>query len=321
MRREIITWSIVAAVVVGGFVGTVAILNASLYSASGFVRSYLDALERHDAEGALELAGSAATGDASTELLVREAMGDLTDIDLVSDESDADGLHHVVYSWQADGVDGQSSFDVRRTGTLLGLFPTWEFESSPLAVMQLSVQHADSFEANGVGLVTPTQNQPAPYLVFVPGSYKLTHESTFLEAKPVVVTASAPGSLVPGTLDIQANEKFVTSAQQAINKALDECTTQTVLLPTGCPFGQPISNRIITEPKWSMLEYPDVTIQPGAQANTWRMPPATGLAHLVVDVKSLFDGAVTTLDEDVPFSVSYTVLILPGDKLAVSTEF
>ena len=107
MRREIITWSIVAAVVVGAFAGTVLILNASLYSASGFVRSYLDALERKDADGALELAGPSVAGDASTELLAREAMGDLGDIQLVSDDSEPNGLHHVVYSWEAGGVKGQ----------------------------------------------------------------------------------------------------------------------------------------------------------------------------------------------------------------------
>ena len=321
MRREIITWSVAGVLVVAAFAGTIAILNASLYSAGGFVRSYLEALERKDAVGALELAGQSVAGDASTELLTRDAMGELSDIRLISDESDESGLHHVVYAWEAGGVEGKSAFDVHRTGTLLGLFPTWSFESSPLAVIQLSVLHDSRFIANGVDLVTPAQNRPSPYLAFAPGSYVFEHESTFLEAKRTVVTATAPASVVPGVLDIQANEKFVTTTQTAINKALDECTTQTVLLPTGCPFGQPISNRIVSEPKWSIIEYPVATIDPGAQDSQWVVPQTAGVAHLVVDVKSLFDGEVTTLDEDVPFTVGYTITILSDEQIAVVAKF
>ena len=37
------------------------------------------------------------------------------------------------------------------------------------------------------------------------------------------------------------------------------------------------------------------------------MPTASGTAHLVVDVQSLFDGSVSTFDEDVPFEVDYLI--------------
>lgn len=321
MRREIITWSVVGALIVAAFAGTVLILNASLYSAGGFVRSYLDAVERKDAEGALELAGFSGAGEASAELLTRDAMGALGDIRLVSDTSDASGVHHVVYSWVADGVSGQSAFEVRSTGTLLGLFATWEFEASPLATMQLTVLHDNQFTANGVELLTPTENAPAPYLVFAPGSYELAHETTFLTATTTIVTASAPGSVVPGQLDVQANEKFVNAAQTAVNKALDACTTQKVLLPTGCPFGQEISNRIVTEPVWSLITYPVVSIEPASTPGQWHMPSAGGTAHLLVDVKSIFDGSVSTLDEDVPFSASYTLSLLPDGEIVVSASY
>lgn len=321
MRREIITWSVVAALVLASFAGTVIILNASLYSASGFARGYLDALQRKDVDGALQLAGQRVTGDASLELLVREAMSDLTDIKLVSDDSEPNGLHRVVYSWVADGVAGESTFDVRRTGTLLGLFSTWSFETSPLATLQLTIKHDDRFAANGVELVTPSQNRPAPYLAFAPGTYELTHGSFYLTARPTPVTASSGGSIVAGELDIEANEKFVAATQTAINGALDDCTTQAVLLPTGCPFGQPITNRIVNDPVWSIVEYPTVTVKPGIQSSQWRMLPTAGTAHLVVDVQSLFDGSISTLDEDVPFSVAYTITIGANDAVTVTAQF
>lgn len=320
MRRDILTWTVVAAVVVGAFVGTVVILNASLYSASGFVRSYLHALERKDAEGALELAGASENRDASTELLTRDGMGEVSGIRLISDDTDEEGLHHVVYGWEAGGESGQSAFTVRHTGTFLAFFSTWEFETSPLAVVELTIAHADTFTANGIELFTPAQNKPAPYLAFAPGSYTLDHESTYLTAVATVVTVSDPGTIVPGELDIQANEKFVAAAQKAITTALDECTTQKVLQPTGCPFGQPITNRIVTDPEWSIVEYPTATVVPARDANVWSVPPTSGIAHLVVDVKSLFDGSVSTLDADVPFDVGFLITILADETFVVSAN-
>lgn len=304
-----------------GFAGTVLILNSSLYSASGFARSYLDALERKDAAGALELAGPSVAGDASTELLVRDAMAELSDIRLITDESEPNGLHRVVYSWTSQGITGQSDFTVRRTGTLLGLFSTWAFETSPLATLQLTIQHDSRFAANGVELATPAQNRPASYLAFAPATYELTHDTFYLTARPALVTASSPGSIVPGVLDVTANERFVASAQRAINGALDECATQTVLLPTGCPFGQPIANRIVTAPAWSIVTYPTATVQPGAGPSQWQVPPTAGTAHLVVDVRSIFDGSISTFDEDVAFTVSYVVTIGVDDAISVTAQF
>lgn len=320
MRREIITWSIVGAILVGGFFTTVTVLNATLYSASGFVQSYLDALARRDAAGALELAGPSVAGDASTELLVPNGMGELTGIRLLSDIENEDGTHSVQFAYATGEVSGTTTFQVQRRGTLLGLFPTWSFATSPLAVIHMTVLHADDFTANGVALVTPSQNDPAPYLVFTPGLYAFDHESTYLQAKREDVIVTIPGDAVPAALNIEANERFVRDVQTAVNKQLDACTEQEVLLPTGCPFGQPIANRIASTPDWSMTTYPVVTLEGGEQPNTWLMPPTQGAAHLLVDIRSLFDGSITVFDEDVPFSVSYIVEIQPGDTLALTAR-
>lgn len=320
MRREIITWSIVAGAVIGGFVGTVLILNASLYSASGFVRSYLDALSRQDAAGALELAGPSVAGDASTQLLTRDAMGELGDIRLVSDTAESDGTHTVVYAYSAGDVVGQSSFTVRPRGALLGLFTTWSFGTTPLGVIQLTVLHDDEFSANGVELTTPRQNESAPYLVFTPGLYEFDHESTFLTAEPVRIAVTEPSSAVPAELDIQANQAFADEVSQEVNEYLDSCATQQVLLPTACPFGQTITNRVVTSPTWSIVTYPEVSIIPGGEPDQWRMSQASATAHLLVDVKSLFDGSISTLDEDVPFSVRATITLLPEDDLIITVD-
>ncbi len=320
MRREILTWSLIAAILVGGFIGTVAILNATLYSAGGFVRSYLDAVARHDATGALELAGPSVAGDASTALLNRNAMGELSDIRLLSDTALEGGDHTVVYGYTIGGVEGQSTFDVRPTGTLLGLFTTWSFKTSPLGVIDLTVRHDDRFSANGVELITPSQNSSAPYIVFTPGLYEFDHESQLLEADALRVAATEPSAAVPARLTIEPNELFVDEVSSAVNRFLDECATQEVLQPTGCPFGQSINNRIDTTPVWSIVDYPAVAIVAGRERNQWIMSQAAATAHLVVDVKSLFDGSVTSLDDDVPFSVSATIVMLPEDEIVISID-
>ena len=320
MRREIITWSVVLVIILAAFGGTVLILNASLYSASGFVRGYLDSLARHDADGALELAGTGAAGDASDELLVAAAMGDLSDISLTGDSVDAQGTHTVMYSYLAGGVTGTSTFRVVHKGTLLGLFSTWGFETSPLGVIQLTVEHDSQFTANGVTLQSPTPNEPAPYLVFAPGTYDISHASTWLQAKKLPVTVTEPAAAVRAQLDIEANAAFGKQVQKEVDAYLDDCATQTVLLPTGCPFGESMGNRIVSTPTWRMTTYPAVVILPGPTTGQWTMPGTDGTAHLVVDVKSLFDGSVSTFDEDVPFSVSFVITFLPDGELNIAGQ-
>ncbi len=320
VRRVIITWSVVAALVVGAFAGTIAILNSTLYSASGFVQSYLDALARRDAPGALELAGSGGRSTASRALLESKAMGGLDDISFVSESRFADGVQRVTFRYVADGTAGQSSFEVRRSGTVLGLFTTWEFVTAPYSVVQLSVLNSQAFTANGVELSTPEQGTAIPLVVFTPSVVKVTHESTFLSARPLVVLASQPAASVVAALDVQPNARFVRQLQGEIDGALDECVTQTVLLPTGCPFGQQISNRIASAPEWSIAGYPAVSLVPGRDPSSWLMPPTDAAAHLTVDVQSLFDGSTSTFDEDVPFAVSYLVTFLADDGLLITAQ-
>lgn len=320
MRRELITLSIVAAVIVAALGGTVLILNATLYSASGFVRGYLDSIARNDVAGALELAGTISAGDSSRELLAAAAVPDLSDLKLVSDDTDAQGIHRVVFSFTSEGKTGESTFSVRPKGTLLGMFPTWGFESSPLGVLQVLPQHGTTFTVNGVQVVAAEPDRPSPYLVFAPGTYELASKSKYLEAAPVMVTVGQPGAAVIGSVKLLPTKELIAGVQKELNSYLDDCATQTVLQPTGCPFGEEIANRIVSTPAWSIARYPKVTLVPGTEPGSWLMPATDAAAHLVVDIRSLFDGTVSTFDEDVPFTTSYLVTFLPDDKLLVAQQ-
>ena len=322
MRRVLITWGVALVVVIAAFFATVLTLNATLYSASGFVAGYLDALSRQDADGALELVGARPeAGDASDELLVAAAMGELSDIRLIDDVAQPDGAHLVTYAYTAGGVADESTFVVRSSGALLGLFPTWDFVTSPIGVLQVTPRHDPRFTANGVQVLAPAQDTATPYLVFTPSATVLAHETTFLQADPETATSTVPGAAVAAAVNVRPNAAFVKQVQQELNDYLDECATQEVLLPTGCPFGEEITNRIITTPEWSIASYPQVTIVPGPEPLTWLMPRTTAAAHLVVEVRSLFDGSVSTFDEDVPFTTSYLITFLDDDELLITAQY
>lgn len=320
MRRELVTWSVVLGLVIAAFGVLVIVLNATLYSPAGFVRSYLDAIERRDADGALALIDGQTT-EASEELLRSDAMGEVSDVHFESETTLEDGTTRVTFTFIAGGATGKATYDVRRAGSILGLFPTWEFAQSPLAVMHVAALHDARFTANGVKLVSPTPNAPAPYLVFAPGSYELGHESGFLQAVPVTVTTATPGGSTPTAVNTMPNEEFISQVQQEIDSYLDNCATQQVLQPTGCPFGQVISNRIVSPPKWSIAEYPAVSLEPGSEAGEWVMPRTGATAHLLVDVRSLFDGTVSEFDEDVPFSVRYVVTFMSDTELLITADY
>ena len=74
MRRALISWTIGFALLILAFFGALALLNSTLYSAHGFVSSYLDALARHDATTARELPGVRAPRGAATNLLTDGAL-------------------------------------------------------------------------------------------------------------------------------------------------------------------------------------------------------------------------------------------------------
>jgi hypothetical protein len=307
VRRTVIPWVAAFAIFALATVGGVALANATVFSAGSFVRIYLDAIARGDAESALQLPGVDDT-EASTSLLHPDA---LTGLDRLQQTSDVDlggGVHRVAYSWVSPGGSGTSEFLVERVGTRFGLFPEWGFAVSPTSTISLTVSHDSAFFVNALQADTEQDSDDSvEYALFVPGEYAFGHESSFLTAAPQLVVAVTPGSQLAATIDVEANDVFVEQVQEEVDEHLDECATQDVLFPTGCPFGQAIENRVVSTPVWSIVDYPEVQVEAGAEFDTWTVPPASGIAHLVVDVQSLFDGSVSTFDEDVPFEVDYLI--------------
>jgi hypothetical protein len=304
---------LVAALAGGG--GVVA-LNATVLGPGDFVHVYLDALARGDAEGALAFPGVTA-GDLDPSLLRDDVLTGLSDIRQVSDEALGEDRHRITMSWNSPGGDGTSAFEVVPTGTRLGLFPEWGFAVSPVAELALEVEHDPRYTANGVPASTArTAEGIAAIAVFVPGSYVLGHDTAYLRADAVTVLADQPQGTVDAVVEVRPAPAFAPAVASAVGAALDACTAQHVLYPTGCPFGETITDRVASEPQWTIVHHPELDLEPGP-FGTWIAGPAPGTAHLEVEVQSLFDGSLSTFDQDVPFQAHYSVRF-DGDGIAVT---
>ena len=150
-------------------------------------------------------------------------------------------------------------------------------------------------------------------MVFAPGAYELAHDSTYLAAAPETVPVTTTGAILDAAVDPEPTPALIDWATDATVAFLDDCATQTVLMPTGCPFGESISNRIDSEPQWSIVDYPAVEIVRAEQVGAWMTRPADGVAHLNVNVRSLFDGTLSRFDEDVPFEARFGITFVGGE--------
>ncbi|QNE48227.1 hypothetical protein F1C58_15855 [Glaciihabitans sp. INWT7] len=316
--RILARWLMLAGVLLLAFFGTVTTLNLTLYSASGFVSSYLSAVARHDVDGARRMPGVTVSPTGTDELLAPAALSSLTDIRLVKDTDDGGGRHTVLYGYTIGGAEGTSSFVVEHSGGRLGVFSAWRFVQSPQSLLSVTVKHGSGVLANGVALPPVAADVAHAYRVLTPSRVVLTHTSTYLGSVRVSPLVDQPASVTDASVDIQANTVFVREVQKQLDKFLAACTTQKVLLPTGCPMGTQITDRLQDAPTWSIVSYPIVTIVPGASPGSWQIPETGGLAHLRVKVRSIFDGSLSTFDDDVPFTVRY-VITFAGDGSPVIT--
>ena len=302
------------------------------YSPTAFVERYLGLLSAGRAPEALavpgvgvssaelEAAGLPPIADAA--LLRKAALATLTEVRAVGEEQVGD-LTRVTVEYRAGAFPGTTTFDVRRDGQI-GLAPTWRFAKSPLAVLQLSVAGSRSFEVNGFAIdqrqVSPDRGDadpsaPVDLLVFSPGIYSVSVDTPIASTPGVAVLSDSPFTAVPVSLQAEPTEEFVALVQQRVEEFLTACATQEVLQPTACPFGYPVEDRIVSPPVWSIVTQPTVALVPSGAG--WAIPPAEATAHIEVGIRSLFDGTVHEESEDVPFTVTGTISILPDGTASI----
>lgn len=318
---------LLAAIGAGG-----ATLYQQFYGPSAFVVRYLDLLSSGRAADALHVPGvaidretldAAGIADTASEALLRHAaLAPLSDIDVVSEKT-AGGRTEVTVSYQASGHAGTTTFTVEQDGWA-GVTPNWRFTTSPLAVVELTVRGADQFAVNGFEMdrrqvskagLDAAPLDPLPMLVFTPGVYAVTVDTPIAQSTGTGVLADTPLATTPVDVQAEPTDEFVAVVQQRVEEFLTQCTTQEVLQPTACPFGLEVTNRIASLPKWSIAVQPAVTVVP--DGGHWMIPPTDAVAHVDVEIQSLFDGKIQKVSEDVPFQVNGTIVILPDGSASI----
>lgn len=324
--------AVVAVLFAGAVVAASTVVYRELYSPTAFVMRYLDLLSEGRAADALTIAGVTVDSaqlearglpvTASEALLRRDALAPLTAVEVLSEEPTDTGAK-VTVSYRAGNIDGTTTFDVERAGSI-GFVPTWRFARSPLAVVDLSVNGSMSFDVNGFAIdkrqVSPdgVDADPlasVPLLVFSPGLYSVSVDTAIAATPGVAVLSDSPLTRTPVTVQAEATEKFRTVVQERVDEFLTACATQQVLQPTGCPFGFYVRERIASEPLWSIAQQPQVVVEPDGAG--WRIPAAEAVARIDVDIRSLFDGSVRSVSEDVPFTVTGQITILPDGTASI----
>jgi hypothetical protein len=247
-----------------------------------------------------------------------------TDVVVLTDEVHEDGGHTVTVSYRLDASIVQTAFDVRPIEPLYGVLHRWEFATSPLAVIEVTAAQSPLFSVGTLTLDAratksgddlTTFSQTTPYLAIAPAVYEFGYRSTLLEAVPAPVVAE-PGAMDEVTVDALPTEAFIERVQAKVDEYLeDQCASQRVLQPAGCPFGVVVDDRVVSEPVWSIVESPAVTLIPGE--TTFEMPPTPGLAHISVDVQSLFDGAFSTLEQDESFTLALDATVRPDGSISI----
>ncbi|MCS5717380.1 hypothetical protein N1027_04430 [Herbiconiux sp. CPCC 205763] len=329
LHRSVVIWVGLFLLIVAALFSAIGILNRELYSASAFVRIYLDAVAHHDVDAALatpgvDLGTDDAPGTGSAALVTPDALGGLHDVKQLSDTEMAPGRYRMVYGYTLSGLDqhrtyAQSEFDVVQTGTSWLFFPEWRFARSPVATATVTISHASTFTAGRAEVETADPaafHASQDFQVLVPSLYVLSHASEYLGANPTAMAATAPKSSISAIVDVQPTTTFLDEVQTSVNGFLDDCAEQTALYPAGCPFGQDVNDRIASDPAWSIESYPTLTILAGQ--DNWIVPNAAGAARITVDIRSLFDGTVTSLDASVPFEVTFSLTIQPDGSVQFS---
>lgn len=308
------------------------ILYKEFYGPAAFVTRYLDLLSTGRAADALRMPGVAidhsiledsGISPAASEALLRQAaLAPLSDIEIIDQTADGT-VTSVTVSYVAGTHEGSSTFAVEQDGWV-GVTPNWRFTHSPLAAVSLTLLGADSFAVNGFEIdrrqVSPAGMDaapldPLPLLVFTPGVYSVTVDTAISTSPGISILADSPLTQTPVELQTEPTEEFRAVVQTRVEEFLTECTTQQVLQPTACPFGLEVRNRIVAPPVWSITTQPLVTVEPnGAQ---WKIPAAEAVAHIEVDIQSLFDGSVEHVSEDIPFRVDGTITILPDGSASI----
>ena len=311
MTREAVRWGGAAAALLGLGAASFALAVFATATPEAHVLQYLDALADDDLTAAARLAGLPADaalplGDDSEPSIVR----------IIERIEAADGTARVLaeYGTEQDAVT--AVFVLEPGPAHLGLVPVWQFARPPVATAMVGVDQHDRVRVNGVLAQTPEAGEPVSLAVFVPSLVTARVVEPHVQAAPV--SRRVDGSM-PTTIELEAETTALLQRVVAleVEQFVLDCTEQRVLLPTGCPFGRTVTERVIDLPRWQLVSGPEVVIVPGQAPGRWAVV-GTAELRLTAQVQRLRDGRVSDLDETVTANLSgEVVLTVDGPELTI----
>lgn len=311
MNRTAALWGGVAAAVAG--LGAVSFALATIATATpeAHVTRYLEALADDDLADAARLAGLSPDaplpiGDDGEPSIVRV----IERVDL------ADGTARVVAEYGSDEDALTAQFILTRGPAHLGVIPTWQFVTPPVTSVAVGVDEHDRLLINDVLVQTPEAGASAELSVFVPSrlTARLTEAHVRAASERIRVDGSSPAALL---LEAQPTAELERVVERDVEEFLLECTDQRVLLPTGCPFGRTVTDRVIDEPQWQLVSSPSIEIVSGSTPGRWSVVGDAEL-RVTAQVQRLRDGRLSDLDETVVAAIrGEVVLTAEGPELTI----
>jgi len=309
MKFVVLVTVVAVAVAVVGVI-SVMLVNRSLFSPEGVVRSYFAALEIGDASSARALPGVISPNLDPDQLVLLQAAAYTAPSQVsVSAAKVVSGEATVEASFVVGGTKERATFTLVAEPPLWGVFEQWRFSAAPLGTLDVRVAHDTSFQVGEIGEVDIRRypdglaeafSASGTFPVFVGVGYDLYRATALLTAAHQTVTIADTG-LHEVTLDVSATPRFVAETQTAVDEALAKCVAQTVLMPSGCPFGYATENRWVGDATWTIATSPRLTIVPGEES--W-LATGNGVAHVSGTVQSLFDGSSSPVEADQEFTLA-----------------
>ena len=331
--RPVVLWLVLGGLALLGSGLTLVLFAPTVYSAGAFVERYLGAIAADDFVEVLNTPGVEVPADeleslglpahTSMALLRSGVMSEgPSEVRVTGDEPAQDGGRLISVSYELAGTAHTARYLVNPAPALFGMLPRWEFATTPLQLLTVHVRQGTHFTVGGLTLDARAASDGDPgafstvghYLSVAPALLTVQYDSELLAAAPTT-TAVLPDVENSLTIDVLPTETLVERVQSKLDEFLDECVTQQVLQPTGCPFGATIDDRVLGDPVWSIVRNPAVSLEPGESG--FIMPTTVGVTHLTVPIQSLFDGEKSTFDQDIEYEVGLLVQLRDDNTIAI----
>ncbi|AJT43096.1 hypothetical protein UM93_11975 [Psychromicrobium lacuslunae] len=296
---------------------TIQLVNANMYGPQQAVRDYLQALQDGDGERALGLL-RANLAQASPALLdgdaLKKSVEGLTDVHVANPTMLAGGRVKVSVNYQLGGEPHSTDFTLEPAGVQWMFFNKWQFVPTSLPTLEVSVVNKNQAQINGVDVTMP--NGKNTFAVLFPGSYQAGYQDKFFTAKPATETVdSAQSNPTPIALLTEPSPELLSQVNGSLKSYLDQCASQQVLLPSGCPLSHHSVQAVSGPIDWSITEYPKASIS--AYNGGWVIAPLMVKARIQYKEQDLGTGAYSNINQEQPYGFT-AKLNITGDTVTVT---